>query len=80
MSNKNTNLLEIIRKIESHHICLPSIQRKFEWKPDRIEKLFDSILNDYPIGTFLIWEIQQKNVANSISIMESVGEFFRNKK
>jgi hypothetical protein len=25
--------------------------------------LFDSILNDYPIGTFLIWEIQQKNVS-----------------
>lgn len=64
MSNKNTNLLEIIRKIESHHICLPSIQRKFEWKPDRIEKLFDSILNDYPIGTFLIWEIQQEKVDN----------------
>jgi hypothetical protein len=63
MSYKNTNLLEIIRKIESHQICLPSIQRKFEWKPDRIEMLFDSILNDYPIGTFLIWEIQQKNVS-----------------
>jgi hypothetical protein len=55
--------LDIIRKIESHHICLPSIQRKFEWKPERIEGLFDSILNDYPIGTFLIWEIQQKNVS-----------------
>lgn len=63
MSYKNINLLEIIRKIESHQICLPSIQRKFEWKPDRIEKLFDSILNDYPIGTFLIWEIQQKKVS-----------------
>lgn len=62
MSYKNTNLLDIIRKIESHQICLPSIQRKFEWKPDRIEMLFDSILNDYPIGTFLIWEIQQDNV------------------
>lgn len=63
MSYKNTNLLEIIRKIEAHQVCLPSIQRKFEWKPDRIEMLFDSILNDYPIGTFLIWEIQQKNVS-----------------
>lgn len=64
MSYKNTNLLEIIRKIESRQICLPSIQRKFEWKPDRIEMLFDSILNDYPIGTFLIWEIEQENVNN----------------
>ena len=63
MSYKNINLLEIIRKIESHQICLPSIQRKFEWKPDRIEQLFDSILNDYPIGTFLIWELPQKKVS-----------------
>lgn len=57
MSYANSTLLSILNKIENHQVCLPSIQRKFEWGMDRIEMLFDSILNDYPIGTFLIWNV-----------------------
>lgn len=57
MSYANSTLLSVLNKIETHQVCLPSIQRKFEWGMDRIEMLFDSILNDYPIGTFLIWNV-----------------------
>jgi len=35
---------------------LPNIQRPFVWKEDQIERLFDSILRDYPIGTLLVWK------------------------
>lgn len=34
---------------------LPNIQRQFVWKENQIEKLYDSILREYPIGSFLIW-------------------------
>lgn len=57
MSYANSTLLSVLNKIETHQVCLPSIQRKFEWGMDRIEMLFDSIFNDYPIGTFLIWNV-----------------------
>jgi len=40
---------------------LPAIQREFVWEPDQIEKLFDSILGDYPIGSFLFWKVDEKN-------------------
>jgi len=35
---------------------LPNIQRPFVWKVDQIERLFDSILREYPIGSLLIWK------------------------
>ena len=39
---------------------LPAIQREFVWfknmKDEKVEKLFDSLLQEYPIGNLLIWE------------------------
>ena len=37
---------------------LPNIQRSFVWKEDQIERLFDSIMREYPISTLLIWRTQ----------------------
>lgn len=34
---------------------LPNIQREFVWSEKQIERLFDSILRNYPIGNFLVW-------------------------
>lgn len=35
---------------------LPNIQRPFVWKEDQIERLFDSIMREYPISTMLVWQ------------------------
>lgn len=35
---------------------LPNIQRPFVWKEEQIERLFDSILREYPIGSLLVWK------------------------
>ena len=37
---------------------LPSLQREFVWKPVQIERLFDSLLCRFPIGSFLFWQVQ----------------------
>ncbi|GAA7173762.1 hypothetical protein ID0408_11490 [Helicobacter pylori] len=48
---------------------LPDIQREYVWlkKADekKIEKLFDSILRGYPIGSFLFWKLQKEDIAKS---------------
>ncbi len=48
---------------------LPDIQREYVWlnKADdkKIEQLFDSILRGYPVGSFLFWQLQKKNIAKS---------------
>ena len=39
---------------------LPNIQRAFVWKEEQIERLYDSILREYPIGTLLIWKTKSR--------------------
>ena len=39
---------------------LPNIQRNFVWDEGQIERLFDSIMREYPIGTLLIWKTKSK--------------------
>lgn len=40
---------------------LPSIQREFVWKrnDNKIEKLFDSLLQAYPVGMILCWNVNK---------------------
>jgi uncharacterized protein DUF262 len=51
---------DIIRQV-NHDIYLPAIQREFVWGTDRIERLFDSIMADFPVGSFLFWRLKQEN-------------------
>lgn len=49
-------IYDVIKDIKDGKYRLPSIQRSFVWEQDRICKLFDSLMNDYPIGSFLVWK------------------------
>ncbi len=51
---------DIIRQV-NRDVFLPAIQREFVWGAGRIERLFDSIMADFPIGSFLYWRLEQKN-------------------
>lgn len=51
---------DMIRQV-NRDIYLPAIQREFVWGPERIERLFDSIMSDFPIGSFLYWRLRQEN-------------------
>jgi hypothetical protein len=62
MSYDTTTISAIMEKANSNVICLPSIQRQFVWVASQIEKLFDSIYQGYPIGTFLIWNVKKEDV------------------
>jgi len=48
-----------IDHIRRQHYVLPSIQREFVWSTDQIETLFDSLMRDYPISTFLFWKVDK---------------------
>ena len=55
---------EAIENIKKREYVLPSIQREFVWDTDQIEMLFDSIMRDYPISTFLFWKVDKTRVKN----------------
>ena len=62
MSYESMKIREVIEMIGTNEIYLPAIQRKFVWKHTQIEKLFDSIMRDYPIGTFLFWFLNGEKI------------------
>lgn len=64
---------DIIRQV-NRDIFLPAIQREFVWGTDRIERLFDSIMADFPIGSFLYWWLEQKN-KNEWPVYEFLRDF-----
>ena len=55
MKYQSLDIKAVMQMISQNEIYLPAIQRKFIWEPEKIVKLFDSIMRGYPIGTFLLW-------------------------
>lgn len=49
------SISEVIEEINKKYF-LPDIQRDFVWDPEQVYALFDSIMRDYPISTFLFWK------------------------
>jgi hypothetical protein len=45
-------------RIWKHDYVLPAIQREFVWNPKQICKLFDSLMQGFPVGSFLFWKIE----------------------
>lgn len=46
-----------LERIDKRELLLPAIQREFVWSADDIELLFDSLMCDFPINSFLFWKV-----------------------
>ena len=53
---------EAISSIHRKKYLLPAIQREFVWDPERVLKLFDSLMREYPIGSFLLWRVEKNKI------------------
>lgn len=56
----------VIKDIDSKEYLLPFIQREFVWSTGQIEKLFDSLMRDYPINAFFHFKFLPKVWRTSI--------------
>lgn len=59
MSYKPHSLFSILEDIEAARLLLPHIQRPFVWEQGQMVKLFDSLMRNYPIQTFLLWRTSE---------------------
>ena len=57
MYHPGGTIKEALRGVERNEYVLPAIQREFVWSPDQICALFDSLMQGYPFGEFLFWQI-----------------------
>lgn len=55
---------DAIDNVHKKNFLLPAIQREFVWGVYQIERLFDSLMRDYPISSFLFWEVEKNNIGN----------------
>lgn len=74
LSNQLT-IKEITDHLRNKNFILPAIQRSFVWKPAQIEKLFDSLMQDYPIGSILLWHLQDQKKIRSMKFYECPNQF-----
>ncbi|AKB27659.1 hypothetical protein MSSIT_0940 [Methanosarcina siciliae T4/M] len=66
MSYQKTTIKKVIEDIDQNKIYLPALQRKFVWNKRQIELLFDSLMRNYPFGTFLFWRLHRKKAENYV--------------
>lgn len=56
MGYQTTSIGSIIKDVNYSYL-VPAIQREFVWETDQILDLFDSVVREYPIGSFLFWRV-----------------------
>ncbi len=61
MYQTGATIKETLDEILRHDLVLPAIQREFVWRPEQIYRLFDSLMQGYPFGTFLYWRVKPEN-------------------
>ena len=57
MYQTGNTIKETLDEIHRHDLVLPAIQREFVWGDEQICRLFDSLMQGYPFGTFLYWRV-----------------------
>ena len=71
---KALTIKECIENIHRKKYLLPAIQREFVWDTRQIERLFDSLMCDYPIGSFLFWYVE-KQKSNDFQFYEFIRKY-----
>ena len=62
--DKSISIFNALEHIKNGKYIMPAFQIQFVWNIEQIEKLWDSILSNYPIATFLFWHIDDSNVTD----------------
>jgi uncharacterized protein with ParB-like and HNH nuclease domain len=58
MYQSGLRIKDALDSVSRNLYVLPAIQREFVWKPEQICRLFDSLMQGYPFGTFLFWKVE----------------------
>ena len=61
MHQQGGTIENALDSIASHEYVLPVIQREFVWQPEQVCNLFDSLMQGYPFGEFMLWRVALEN-------------------
>lgn len=66
---------EAINNIDKREYLLPALQRQFVWGNEKIEVLFDSLMRDYPINSFMFWKVTEISIKNNLKFYEFLKKY-----
>ena len=72
---KPITIEKAINEIINRRYLLPAIQRKFTWSDSQICVLFDSIMRNYPINTFMFWEVNDDSVKKAFRFYQFLERY-----
>ena len=67
-------IVDVVDTIQRKEYLLPSIQREIVWSTDQIENLFDSLMRDFPVNSFLFWHVEKEKV-NDFQFYEFLRDY-----
>lgn len=62
MNYQSSTIKDCVKRISNGEYAIPAIQREFVWSIEQIEALFDSLMQGFPISSFLFWEVDKENI------------------
>ena len=68
MDHQLMKIQTLLDKLAREEIQIPELQRKYVWKRKQIRNLLDSIYKDYPTGSILLWETDEKTELRDASV------------
>ncbi len=68
-------VMSALRSIRDRSYLLPAIQRRFVWSSEKIEALFDSLMQGYPINSFMFWKITDPTVKKTVRFYDFLQHF-----
>jgi len=72
---KPITIKDAIGNIDKREYLLPALQRQFVWNTEQIEVLFDSIMRDYPINSFMLWKVTEPSIKNNLKFYEFLKKY-----
>lgn len=66
-------LFKLVEKLLSGEIVLPDIQRDFVWSGSKIPRLLDSLYNEWPVGSILLWQTALDVPIKSAAVLQGTA-------
>lgn len=64
-----------IKNIAERRYLLPSIQRKFTWDMDQVCRLFDSVMQHYPVNSLMLWKVNSAESHDGFRFYEFLTKY-----
>ncbi len=74
---QSISIKEAMANVAQNNYLLPAIQRKFVWEINQVEMLFDSILRNYPINSFMFWKITDDKIKQDYKFYQFIKHYTR---